>query len=443
MLVCLPVIYDKYLFKTLPMMDRLILKNKRKHVCLIAYSCAPGLGSEEGVGWGWATGLAKYVNICLITRKNNVKLIEKEILSEKISHISVVGVDLPAWLRFWKRGARGVMLYHYFWHLLASRTAAKLRKTIPFDLFHHLNFAVSWQPCWIALKGKSVYGPLDGVGIISPKFWPILGLKNSLKEVIRASIIWFGEKIDPFVQVTHNRCNTIIYRTKFIANRFSATKKNNTIIIPDVGLDDQSIKSLIQLSEEKKPKKKIQLIFMGRFVGRKGMPLAIMGFAKAKKYLESIELVCIGDGPEKQKLQKLCSHLGISSSVKFTGRLERRKAWAAMTKGDIFLYPSLRDAVATVIIEAMGAGLPIICLDKTGPAQVLNHQTGVVIQPGNIQKTVDSLASAIILLVSDPSLRQQMGKTAQKTAAKEHTWDVRAKAMLKVYSDAGVDVDDN
>ncbi|MBT7260794.1 MAG: glycosyltransferase family 4 protein, partial [Desulfobacula sp.] len=104
---------------------------------------------------------------------------------------------------------------------------------------------------------------------------------------------------------------------------------------------------------------------------------------------------------------------------------------------------SLRDAVATVIIEAMGAGLPIICLDKTGPAQVLNHQTGVVIQPGNIQKTVDSLASAIILLVLDPSLRQQMGKTAQKTAAKEHTWDARAKAMLKVYSDAGVDVDDN
>lgn len=420
---------------------------KRHKICLIAYGCKPGAGSEEGLGWGWTTGLSKYADIILITRKNNVSAIVNEIHARNNYAIKVIGVDLPAWTRFWKRGSRGAMLYHYFWQWLASKAATKLHKKNDFSLFHHLNFAVSWQPCWVASLGKSVMGPVDGAGMISFNYWTILGIKNCIKEIFRALIIFFGEKFDPFVRNNQRHCDAIIYRTKFIAGRFNHNLKRKLLIIPDTGLDDESVDYLLQLSRNKESQTEIRtitrVVFMGRFVGRKGVQFVIRAFAAAKETIKELELILIGDGPEKDRMKDLCYDLGILSSVRFTGRLERQNAWKILADGDLFLYPSLRDAVATVIIEAMAAGLPIICLKKTGPAQIVDHQTGILIEPECIKETVESLSNAIISLVKNPLLRKKMGQMAQIKVKKEHTWNARAKAMLKVYSGIGISIDEH
>ena len=146
----------------------------------------------------------------------------------------------------------------------------------------------------------------------------------------------------------------------------------------------------------------------------------------------------IGSGSEEQELRALAEGLGIGSLVSFTGRMERDKAWEMLASGDIFLYPSLRDAVTTVVLEAMAAGLPVICLDGSGPAQAVSPETGIIVERQNIKQVVSDLAEAMKQLITDADLRQGMGRRAQKKVAVQYTWKAQAREMLKVYAEIGV-----
>lgn len=406
----------------------------RLRVALIAYCCTPGLGSEEGVGWGWTIGLSKIVDITLITRSNNVPAIKRGLEDRNITNVKVFGCDLPYWMRFWKRGGRGAMAYHYLWQLLAARCSAEHFKHSSIDLVHHLNFSVSWQPCWAGFTRKCVVGPIDGLGMIEPVLWSVLNIRNILGEIVRGSIIWCGEHLDPFNRISFYRCGVMVCRTRFIADRLNDTLGIKAdYVIPDTGLDIEDIAKLTRLSNRSRIEGKIKIIFLGRLIARKGVGLAIKSFAKIAKRYNNVELIIIGDGPERTSLKRMSKILEIEDKVTFTGKLLRDKAWDLLSGGDIFLYPSLRDAVATVVLEAMACGLPVICLNGTGPAQVVEKDIGIVVEKTYETEIIDGLASAINRLIEDEELRRRMGKAAQDSIAKKHTWEARSHAMMKVY----------
>ncbi len=72
-----------------------------------AYACDPRVGSEPGIGWNWVRQIARRHDCWLITRENNVEIVEERAREEGLRRLRVRGFDLPAWMRFWKRGARG------------------------------------------------------------------------------------------------------------------------------------------------------------------------------------------------------------------------------------------------------------------------------------------------------------------------------------------------
>lgn len=85
-------------------------------VLLSAYACEPGKGSEPGVGWHWATELARLGHeVIVITRSNNRALIEKALKDASIPGLRFHYYDLPSWGRWWKRGPRGVRFYYWLW----------------------------------------------------------------------------------------------------------------------------------------------------------------------------------------------------------------------------------------------------------------------------------------------------------------------------------------
>jgi hypothetical protein len=89
-------------------MGRVVVK--RLKVLMSAYACAPGKGSEPGVGWAVAREMACYHDIWVITRRNNRPAIEAELARNPQPGLCFVYWDLPNWARFWKRGRRGASL---------------------------------------------------------------------------------------------------------------------------------------------------------------------------------------------------------------------------------------------------------------------------------------------------------------------------------------------
>jgi hypothetical protein len=84
------------------------LAARRLKVLISAYACEPHKGSEPGVGWNWAKQIAKFAEVWVITRANNREVIEEELKRSPEPNLHFIYVDLPKWMRFWKKKQRGV-----------------------------------------------------------------------------------------------------------------------------------------------------------------------------------------------------------------------------------------------------------------------------------------------------------------------------------------------
>src|ERR1700722_2302409 len=107
-----------------------------------AYACEPGQGSEEGIGWGHVTQIARLHDVWVITRSNNRAAIDKELARRPMPTVHWIYFDLPHWARFWKKGVRLVRTYYYLWQLGAYLVALKAHRKEKFDLAHHVTFGM-------------------------------------------------------------------------------------------------------------------------------------------------------------------------------------------------------------------------------------------------------------------------------------------------------------
>src|SRR3954453_4111451 len=90
----------------------------RRKVLLSAYACKPGKGSEPGVGWTMAVGLASQHHVWVLTRLKNRTAIQAEFAKRPLPNLHFIYHELPAWaalVRVWKRGRRGRIIYYYLW----------------------------------------------------------------------------------------------------------------------------------------------------------------------------------------------------------------------------------------------------------------------------------------------------------------------------------------
>ena len=125
-----------------------------------------------------------------------------------------------------------------------------------------------------------------------------------------------------------------------------------------------------------------------------------------------------------------------SSKVKFTGALPREQLMSDMADSDVFLFPSLRDGGGTVVIEAMAAGKPVICLDNGGPGMHINEECGIKITPESPQQAVFDIANALEELYENAERRAELGKSARKRAEELYLWDKLGDRLRDIYNKA-------
>ena len=142
---------------------------KKSKILLIAYACEPNKGSEPGVGWNILLELSKYFEITLITRSNNIHLIEQETSSKKIK---LLPVDLPKKILFVKK-IIGIQLYYLLWQLIAiikvykNKSQYDITYLVTFGNLFYLNlFPFSLNLLFGALWALDLM-PLTNIGAIT------------------------------------------------------------------------------------------------------------------------------------------------------------------------------------------------------------------------------------------------------------------------------------
>jgi L-malate glycosyltransferase len=123
--------------------------------------------------------------------------------------------------------------------------------------------------------------------------------------------------------------------------------------------------------------------------------LAIVGREEVKEYGEL--------------LRAEADRLGVAKQIIWTGH--RPDVPAIMSALDVCVVASLKENLPLVVLEAMGAGVPVLATDVGGIAEcVVQGETGLLVKPGDS----DALADALVKLLGDPAGRQAMGATGQR-----------------------------
>lgn len=172
----------------------------------------------------------------------------------------------------------------------------------------------------------------------------------------------------------------------------------------------------------------------GRLLFLKGFHLGLEAFARAAS--DDWEYIIIGSGPEEPRLRALGARLGVADRVHFTGWLPRAEVLRLFASADVFCFPSFHDSVGYAVLEAMAARLPVVCLDRSGPALVVDERVGVKVAAHSPRQVVADLAAALRTLAEDPERRRRMGEEARRRVLEEHTWEVRAREIVALYREA-------
>lgn len=405
-------------------------------ILLSAYACEPDLGSEAAVGWGWATTLAKSHDVYVITRESNRQRIERKLSSDPIPNLHFIYYDLPAWMRRWKRGSRGVYIYYYLWQYLIYRRAKKLAVTCNFDIVHHVTFAGIRSPSFMGrLPVPFIFGPVAG-GEYSPiRLWWTFGWRARFWESLRyLSALWV--RISPTIRRTLREAAHIIVtsdQTASLIPRNARARSSKMLAIAAGPMPAINEETASHVSEISRINQGYRVFFAGRFIYWKGMELGLHAFARLCRVRTDATLTMIGSGPEKLRWEKLTRTLGIQNKVSWIEKLPHEEFLRVCSHYDTLLFPSLHDSGGMVVLEAMNAAVPVVCLDVGGPATLVNHQCGCKIPLGTREQVIQGLGDAMLQLASDSRARKLMGHHAAVRVSQEFSWDVSGRKIETIY----------
>jgi glycosyltransferase involved in cell wall biosynthesis len=176
-----------------------------------------------------------------------------------------------------------------------------------------------------------------------------------------------------------------------------------------------------------------RLLSAGSLIKVKGFGLAIKAFNEFARRNPNCSLSIVGSGPDETHLRNIVHQAQLESKVRFLGWMSRSELRSEMASCDVFLFPSLRDGGGGVVIEAMAAGKPVVCLDLSGPGMHVTTDCGVKINPGPPGKVVQDLATALEHLYQDGELRQKLGNAARERVQTAYHWDKLGKRLMEYY----------
>jgi len=162
----------------------------------------------------------------------------------------------------------------------------------------------------------------------------------------------------------------------------------------------------------------------------KGQEWLIRSLAELRKKFPTAKLLLAGDGPCRERLQKLAREVGVVDAVISAGFIsDIDSVYAAL---DVFLLPSFFEALSNALMSAMAYAIPSIAFNLGGPAEIIEDgKSGLLVEPAN----VESLCTAISRILDDAALASSLGENGRHRIEQDFSAAKMVGEMLRIYEE--------
>lgn len=168
------------------------------------------------------------------------------------------------------------------------------------------------------------------------------------------------------------------------------------------------------------------VLYLGRIDPEKNLEPAIDAFLEAKKTIPDIQLVMVGDGVDKSRLEKKTAGI---KDLHFLGRIVVPELYEVYHLGDVFATASEIETQGIVLIEAAACGLPLVAVDAGAVSEIcVNGKNGILCKPGDLSE----LSHALSLLLTDDELREKYAKKSLEIV-KKHDFENTLDQFENIY----------
>ena len=280
-------------------------------------------------------------------------------------------------------------------------------------------------------------------------FWTRIIVKNSIPTIYTChgwaftdGALWWRRIIGITTEkITSRYCSKIICTSEYdknLALKYNISEKQKLITIYN-GIEIEPWDSICQKRFEEKIKlegtpyfKQVRIVFVARLAMPKDPVTLIKAFKKLPENLKlESNIFIVGDGPDKESLEKLIKDLDLENKIHLLGSMDREELKMIYISSDINVLTTNYEAVPYTIKEAMSYGLPVIASDVGGCREAVDYNCGFLVKRGD----VDGVKNALAKLIISKELREKMGKAGYEKARGQFALATMLQATEAVYKD--------
>lgn len=416
---------------------------RRLRILAIAYACNPTKGSEYGVGWGWTNAIAADHQLTVVTADFYRDEIERYRNDNEAEHTRenprfIYVKNRPwhyrpsgMWLKIEDSPAKFIMnLTYQNWLKYAYSVAKYETAQNEYDVVHLITF-VGWRfpGKFYKLGTPFVWGPIGGLKNTPWNLFPALGIRGAIyyggRNIINSLQIRFlpGPK-----RALRRARGAVIAATSEIQQSLKEHFGTESHVICEVGLPEVGAEINPQQRAINKP---LRICWSGLHLPGKALHLLLRAVAALPSDVE-YQIDILGDGPCNREWRVLAEQLHIDNYCHWYGRLPRNEALGVMQSCHVLAITSLKELTSTVAMEGLALGLPIICLNHCGMADLVTEECGIKIEPGPLSGMISGFALAIKQLWADEGLRWKLVQGALKHREK-YSWQSKMDNLARIY----------
>ncbi len=171
------------------------------------------------------------------------------------------------------------------------------------------------------------------------------------------------------------------------------------------------------------------LLCVGRIEYEKGFDVALEAFTRILQSDPRARLLIAGDGSLRAELELLALQLGLSDSVEFLGWVSPERMAELINRSTVVMVPSRGEGFGVVALEAALMSRPVVASNVGGLPEVLGD-AGVLVP----SEDSDALAAAVLRLLHDPEMAQEVGRGLKRLATRDFTAERHADEWEQLYA---------
>ena len=167
-----------------------------------------------------------------------------------------------------------------------------------------------------------------------------------------------------------------------------------------------------------------------RLFPKNGVDVLVRALPGVMERVPDVEVVIVGDGPERRALERLAGDLGVGHRIRFLGARPNAEMPGLLSSADLAVIPSRMEATSVAALEAMACELPVAASDVGGLPEIVDGSVGGLAPPGD----PDGLARLVAELLRRPDLRA-LGVAARERVVTHWSNARLAERHLEIYGE--------